>query len=311
MNKIPFSTLRAFEAAARHQSFSRAAAELNVTNSAISHQLKRLEEALETRLFAKSGRGVMLTDAGETFVRAVRDSLGNISATAAILREMGSPGGKLVIACPPMFASKWLAKNLLAFTEAHPKVECHIRLFDSSRFVFEKDYDLAIGFGQETDFAGRWHALLRKVTLTPAISSRLYAHSGQILHSPADLTRTTLLHRDDGPEWYRWFASAGIAYPQEGQRHLYCSDMSVAIDLAIEGVGVALVSEVLSLGSIHQGTLVRPFSQSIRAEGAWYAVCDRHQLERGSVRAFLRWLFDRFGTDLELEPTANDAPGSR
>lgn len=310
MQNIPFSTLRAFEAAARHQSFSKAAAELNLTDSAVSHQLKRLEAALQTRLFAKSGRGIILTDAGEVFARSVRDALNSIMATASTMKELGGPGGRLTVACPPMFASKWLARHLVDFIKKHPNIECNIRLIDNAGLAAAKDFDVGIWFGAD-EISPRWSKLLRRITLTPGISSQLYAHSGALLHEPSDLSQTILLHRDDGTEWRRWFNSAGLGYPLDGQRHLYCNDMSVAIDLALEGVGVALVSDVLSLSAVHRGSLVRPFSHKTESDGAWHAVCDRYQLERTGVRAFLRWLFGCFGEAISFEEAQAPLPGKR
>lgn len=310
LRNLPLATLRTFEAAARHQSFSKAAAELNITNSAVSHQLKRLEFVLDTPLFFKAGRNIALTDAGRAFSNTVRNALDNIAATANAMQEETNLGGKLVIACPPMFASKWLAKYFLEFTRLHSRIECHINLVENSRVPFEQNYDVGIGFGAR-DHPGKWCGFLRKITLTPAISSRLYADTGKALLEPEDLTDLTLLHWDDGTEWRRWFATVGIAPPDRRQGHLYCNDMSVALDLAIEGVGVVLVSEVLSLASIHQGSLVRPFRHNIEADGEWYAICDRYQLERQPVRIFLRWLLGRFGSDLPAATLPDDAPASR
>lgn len=296
---FPLATLRTFEVAARHESYLKAAAELNLTDSAVSHQLKRLETALGVRLFAKSGRGVVLTDAGRVFARTVRDALDGIKATADILADARRAGGSLTIACPPMFASKWLAKHFTDFLRSHDGIECHIRLLDNERVSAGHDFDVGIQYGSG-GWVGKWTALLKEVTLTPACSPRIYQRTGELLRDPRDLERTVLLHRDDGTEWRRWFSSVGIHSASPAQRHLYCSDLSIAIDLAAEGVGVALVSDVLSLGNVYQGTLVRPFSHAIEATGAWYVLCDRPRLERASVRAFLRWLMGRFGQSFEM-----------
>lgn len=309
MRNLPLATLRAFEAAARHESFIKAAAELNLTDSAISHQLKRLETALGFDLFEKAGRGVALTDAGRVFARSVREALGDIGATADMLADANSVGGALVIACPPMFASKWLAKSFADFQRNHPGIECHIRLVDNDRVGTSQDYDVGIQFGSG-GWAGKWTAVLRDVTLTPACSPRIYQGTGELLREPRDLERTVLLHRDDGTEWRRWLASVGIHFSSGRQANLYCSDLSIAIDLAVEGVGVALVSEVLSLGNIYQGTLIRPFPHTIEADGGWYVLCDRHRLDRPSVRAFIRWLMGRFGHAFDVaHPEAE--PGSQ
>lgn len=298
MRNLPLATLRAFEAAARHQSYIHAAAELRLTDSAISHQIRRLESALKVKLFAKAGRGVVLTDAGRILARSVRDALGEIHATADLLSDSRKLGGKLEIACPPMFASKWLAKHFADFQRNHEHIECHVRLLDNDLIATSHDFDVGIQFGN-SGWAGKWAGLLERVTLTPACSPRLYQRSGELLAQPGDLSSTVLLHRDDGAEWRRWLASVGLPVMPAAQRHLYCSDLSVAIDLAIEGVGVVLVSDVLALGSVYQGALVRPFGHKIEADGGWYVLADPKRLERPSVRAFGRWLMRRFGRDFD------------
>lgn len=302
MNRhLPLATLRTFDVAARHQSLAKAASELGLTDSAVSHQLRRLEGALGIALFEKAGRGVVLTDGGRVFARSVRNALLEIARTAASLVEAGEEGGRITIACPPMFASKWLAKNLSHFCVDHPTVECHIKLVDNDRVEDAGDADIGIMFA-DGGRSGKWTTLLEIVSIAPACSPLLFQKAGRALTRAQDLRSTTLLHRDDGAEWRRWLADEGehdlSAFPQ----HLYCNDLGILIDLAVEGGGVVLVSDTLSASHVANGTLMRPFPGAIQATGGWYVVCDGSRLERAITRLFLHWLLGRFGKMLILEP---------
>ncbi|MFC5357621.1 LysR substrate-binding domain-containing protein [Azospirillum himalayense] len=296
---LPLTTLRAFDAAARHQSLAKAAQELNLTDSAVSHQLRRLEGALGVALFEKAGRGVVLTDAGRIFARSVGGALQDIDRTALGLVDGGTLGGRLTIACSPMFASKWLAKNLAAFCGDHSGVECHIQLAENSRVVEVTDADVGIQFGGGS-WKGKWSALLENVTLGPACSPRLFSKAGRGVATPSDLRDVVLIHQDDGTEWRRWLAEEGEHDFDSYRRNIYCSDLSVAIDLAVEGVGLVLVSDTLSSSHIAEETLLRPFGGTIMATGGWYVLCDGAKLERPNTRLFIDWLLGRFGKTLAL-----------
>ncbi|MDF2620554.1 MAG: LysR family transcriptional regulator [Xanthobacteraceae bacterium] len=296
LRNLPLATLKTFEAAARHQSLSKAAAELNLTDSAVSHQLRRLEDALGYELFGKVGRGVVLTDAGRVFAKTVSAALQDILAAAIRLSEADQVGGRLTIACPPMFASAWLAKHLNAFCQDHPSVECHIRLVENQRVSELADTDIGIAFGSG-GWPDRWSALLAHVNITPVCSPVLFQRIGTTITQASDLARTILLHWDDGSEWRRWLLEAGVPDVGRTARHLYCSDLGIAIDLAINGTGVALVSDTLSSTDLKKGVLIRPFAFSIDAFGGWYVVCSNASLRRSSTRRFLLWLLACFGRD--------------
>lgn len=305
IRNLPLATLRTFEAAARHQSLAQAAHEVGLTDSAVSHQLRRLEEALGVALFEKSGRGVVLTDAGRIFARSVSAALQEIASTAHSLADTNQIGGRLTIACSPMFASKWLAVNLADFCDDHTAIECHIRLVENERVVGVADADIGIIFGDGA-WPGKWSALLENVAISPACSPLLFQKAGRALVRPADLRDVVLLHQDNGAEWQRWLAGEGEHDFEAYRRNLYCNDLSIAIDLAAQGAGVVLVSDTLSASYVGEGKLLRPFSGAIQATGGWYVVCDSYRLERSSARLFLRWLLGRFGKLLTLQPTVQD-----
>jgi len=305
VRNIPLAALKTFEVAARHQSLAKAASELNLTDSAVSHQLRRLEVALGYYLFMKSGRGVVLTEAGLVFARTVSSALQDIFSTAIRLAEADQIGGRLDIACPPMFASGWLAKNLADFCRDHPTVECHIKLAENQRIHDMVNIDVGILFGGG-GWPDKWSTLLEHVMIAPVCSPILFQRFGKPITSTAELRNTILLHWDDGAEWRRWLAEAGESDTSLYTRNLYCSDLSMAIDLAINGTGVALVSDTLTLSDIKVGTLLRPFNFSIDANGGWYVVCNRAALSRSGTRLFLRWLLARFGRSDMLD-AINDA----
>lgn len=305
IRNLPLATLRTFEAAARHQSLAKAAQEVGLTDSAVSHQLRRLEEALGIDLFEKSGRGVVLTDAGRIFARSVGTALQDIASTAHSLADTRQIGGRLTIACPPMFASKWLAMNLADFCRNHGAIECHIRLVENDRVVGTAEADLGIVFGDGA-WPGKWSALLENVAIAPACSPLLFQQAGRTLVHATDLRDVVLLHQDDGSEWQRWLAGEGEHNFELYRRHLYCNDLSFAIDLAAQGVGVVLVSDTLSASHVNESKLLRPFSGAIQATGGWYVVCDSYRLERSNVRSFLRWLLGHFGKVMTLQSTFQD-----
>ena len=145
--RLPLDPLRTFDLAARHESFSRAARALHLTDSAVSHQMRRLEEAVGFPLFERRGRRVVLTGAGRLFHRTVHDSLETMSAAATLLAaRAGELAGPLVIGAPPMFASKWLAPRLAEFARAHPTVDCTVRVLDNDA-VATAGVDVGVTFG--------------------------------------------------------------------------------------------------------------------------------------------------------------------
>lgn len=300
LHNLPLPTLRTFEVAARHQSLAKAAAELHLTDSAVSHQIRRLEEALGCELFVKAGRGVVLTDAGRILAKTVSAALQEILAATMRLADASQVGGRLDVACPPMFANTWLARHISDFCQDHPSIECHIRLVENQRVHELGDIDVGISFGPG-GWADRWSALLAHVNVTPVCSPLLFERIGGTITRPADLRHCLLLHWDDGSEWRRWFSEAGETDFDQQARHLYCSDLGMAIDLAIHGTGVALVSDTLSASDLKRGVLIKPFSFSIDAFGGWHVVCNNASLRRSATRLFLRWLLARFGRDAAWE----------
>jgi LysR family glycine cleavage system transcriptional activator len=297
MRGLPLATLGTFKVVAKHQSLTKAAAELGLTDSAISHQIRKLEEALGCKLFERYGRGVSLTDAGRLFATTVGSALHDINHMAWKLKEVERIEGRLTIASSPMFSSRWLSKNLGSFLQEHPFIEYNILLVDNDRVIDANDADIGIQFGHG-GWDGKWSAHLAKVQISPACSPEIIQHFDPSLDNIKNLKDVFLLHRDDGSEWRRWLAASGDHDFSQYRRNIYCSDLSLAIDLALEGAGFVLVSDTLTASDIKAGNLIRPFLTNLDAAGNWYALCDPEKLGRPINRAFLKWLLERFGREL-------------
>lgn len=278
--------LRAFEAAARHLSFTKAADELHVTQAAISHQIRELEEELGLKLFVRLNRALRLSEAGELLLPHVRDGFGQLRRGVDRLREIGN-GGVLKLTAPPSFAGAWLVPRLHRFQVRHPEIEVHllagIRMLDYAR----EGVDVGIRYGR-----GNWPGLhverLLSDDLFPVCSPALAAS----LVEPADLARLQLLHIENFPDdWRRWLQAAGV----EGidpERGSWFDTVRNVYDAAASGMGVAMGRPTLIGDLIATGRLVRPFDVQLPADVAYYLVALPHSLRLPKVEAFARWLRD-------------------
>lgn len=280
--------LRAFEAAARHLSFTRAADELNVTQTAISHQIRRLEAQLGLRLFVRRNRALLLTREGQDYLPAVRAAFEDLRlATDRLLR----PGRDqlLTVSTTPSLAAKWLMPRLADFQETHPAIE--IRISASTHLVDfrREDVDVAIRFGR-----GRWPGVradwLMGEELFPVCSPKLLA-GGKPLRRPEDLAQHTLLHANPAREdWQLWLTAAGLPSNLAARRGLTFDDSLLALQAAIDGLGVALARRPLVEGDIAAGRLVVPFDVKLPAEAGFYIVAPRETADTPKIAAFRDWL---------------------
>ena len=234
----PLNALRAFEAAARHLSFTRAASELNVTQAAISHQIKALEDHLGLSLFRRLNRALMLTEQGQTLFPAVRDALDRLAEAAARLRAREA-GGTLTVSTLPSFAVKWLVPRMSHFQDRHPDIDLRISAKEYLVDFARDGIDVAIRFGR-----GEWPGVrvewMADEALTPVCSPVLL--SG--LRSPGDLAHATLLHEDmlplgSFPTWETWLAAAGVD-GVDASRGPRFSHTHLMLQAAMDGRGVAL-----------------------------------------------------------------------
>lgn len=285
----PLTALRAFDAAARHMSFARAAAELNVTPAALSFQIKSLEEHLGAPLFRRLNRAVELTEAGRLLAPGTADGFALLqSAWRAARRARDGTG--LTVTAGPAFTAKWLAPRLFDFVQAHPEIE--LRFSATLRIVdFARDeVDVAIRFGKPRAEPGLYSKPVIEEWLTPMMTPDL----ARAYPEPADLARAPLLHQDDirfltpAIDWPSWFRAAGLdPVPEAGARF---SQADHAIDAAVAGGGVVLGRISLAEKDLREGRLVTPYAVALSTEAQYRFVCPEGTETKPQVRSFLNWV---------------------
>ncbi len=288
----PLSALRAFEAAARHMSFSKAADELHVTPAAISHQIHALEEDLGVRLFYRMNRSIELTASGRILLPGLTEAFAGIQSSVRRLRAHNDTG-TLTVTASPSFAAKWLVLRLHRFQEQCAEVDVRISASDDVVDLTKGDFDIAIRYGSGK-YPGLDVELLFTNEVFPACSPQLLT-AGPPLRIPADLARHTLIHdqaveRDPlVPTWPMWLKAAGVK-DVPVTAGLTLNNMHLALDAAIAGHGVVLAYSTIAEADLAAGRLVRLFSLALPDQFAYYIVTAPGALERPKVRAFRNWL---------------------
>jgi LysR family transcriptional regulator, glycine cleavage system transcriptional activator len=281
--------LRAFEAAARHLSFTNAAAELNVTQTAISHQIRRLEEELGVRLFIRQNRALALTAEAAEYLPGVRAAFNDLRfATDRLLRKDNE--NVLTVSTLASLAAKWLLPRLPAFQEAHPGID--VRITTSTALVDFKtgDVDAAIRYGR-----GHWPGLradwLMADELFPVCSPALLTGS-RPLRCPEDLAHQTLLHTSAGynDDWRLWLTAAGLPANISKQPGLSFDLILVTVQAAIDGLGVAMGRTSYVEADIAKGRLVVPFKITLPADAGFYLVSPEARADSPKLSAYRKWL---------------------
>jgi len=296
----PLNALRCFDIAAKHLSFTKAAAELHVTHSAVSHQIKALEEWLGLPLFRRVNRGLVLTEAGQAYLKPIREAFERLGDATRRLR-VRERSGPLTVSVMPSFAGKWLVPRLGRFRQRHPDID--VRISASSELVdFERDdVDIAVRYGR-----GNWPGLrvelLMHETLFVVCSPSLL-QGPDAIRAPADIARHTLLSDLDWriDVWQIWFEAAGLGVV-EGRRALSFNYSNLMIQAAVDGLGVALSQHALAGDDLAAGRLVRPFDISLPTEYAYYVVMPEVSAERPKIAAFRDWLKDEAKAGKEAAP---------
>jgi LysR family transcriptional regulator, glycine cleavage system transcriptional activator len=281
------NALRAFAAVGRHLNLAAAAAELHVTPSALSHQIRTLEERLGTRLFEREARGLALTEAGRTILPGVLDGFATLAQSLRLL-EPAPDDNTLHVSMLSTFAMRWFIPRLVRFQQAHPEIE--VRIATSVELVdFEHgDFDCAIRSG-----GGQWLGLtaerLFAETFTPVCSPQL-ATPESPLAEPADLAHHTLLHAKLRPDdWHMWLHAAGMPdLAPKGERTF--ETRNFAIQAAIDGLGVAIVDPSLVTEELHSGRLIQPFARTLASDNAYYLVYPRQLKLPRKLQLFRDWL---------------------
>ena len=304
----PLNALRAFEVAARHLSFKKAAGELSVTPTAVSHQIKSLEEFLDLPLFRRLPRALELTAQGQAMQTKVRERLECFAVAVENAHEHAA-GGRLLVVCPSSFATRWLVPRLRCFNLAQPGVNLHIirsrdaidaeqslaaPLFDGVD-LREEDSQVVIRFGNGGYPGFRVDRMFGSDYI--AVCSPKLMQSATPLREPADLRFQVLLHDDSmtnepaRPSWEEWFRLAGVS-GFDGSAGTHFSDSGLAFVAAVDGLGVALAPKPLVATAIAQGQLVAPFDIVLEQQYAYYIVTPEAIAGRPAVQALRHWLLE-------------------
>lgn len=297
----PLTALRAFDAAARHMSFAKAAEELNVTPAALSFQIKSLEEHLGRPLFRRLNRAVELTEEGRTLAPGARDGFEALTAAWRATRRL-QDNATLTVTAGPALTAKWLAPRLYEFARAHPDIDLRIsttlNLLDLSR----DGIDVAIRFGQGVD-EGLYSVSARKEWMIPVMTPEL----AEKFPTPESLREAPLIFDEsisflDPPvDWPTWFRAMGIDF--RPQRGAHFSNADHAIDAAVAGVGVVLGRRPMIIKDVLEGRLVMPFKVAIETDARFRFVCIAGTETQPKIAAFRDWFL------AEISKTAHMSDG--
>ncbi|MEA2725844.1 MAG: LysR family transcriptional regulator, glycine cleavage system transcriptional activator [Acetobacteraceae bacterium] len=292
--------LRAFEAAARLTSFTLAAAELNVTQTAISHQIRRLEEQLGIKLFIRQNRALALTRQAQDYLPSVRTAFEDLRRATARLHR-AEQEERLTVSTTASLATKWLVSRVAAFQDANPGME--VRITTSTHLVdfHREEVDIAVRYGRGVWPGLRAHWLMAE-RLFPVCSPALL-NGANPLRQPADLAHHTLLHTSlPRDEWNLWLTAAGLPHAIAARRGLSFDLGFMAIQAAVEGLGIALGRSHLVEADIAAGRLVAPFDTELPRDAGYYVVTPEATADATKIALFRDWLI------ASATPTALAAP---
>jgi len=296
MSHLPsLQTLRAFEAAGRLKSYSRAAEELGLTHGAVSHRIRELEERMGAQLFKRVGNSMQLTEAGQRLDAQVRQGLSVLEQAFAQPKPHARAHTQVVISSVSSIASTWLFTRLSEFRAEHPDIEFDLRVADSLSDYKKEGIDLGVRLG-----GGGWAGMnahkLFDEALTP-VCAPAYRERFQ-LQTPADLKRATLL-RNSWTPWSRWFAAAGLDWPEPKTGPMF-DHAPLLLRAALDGQGVALGRQWLAIDEIRAGRLVAPFEFAVRDDFAYWLVWPTGRSLAPAAARFRDWL--------EARAAAEEAP---
>lgn len=285
----PLNALRAFEVAARHLSFTKAADELFVTQAAVSHQIKLLEEFLSTKLFLRKNRNLLLTEDGQAYYFDVKDIFQQINDATERLLTRGAKGS-ITVAMQPSFAAQWLVPRISQFSLAYPDIDVRIKAVDYDEGFLDESIDIAIYYGR-----GRWSGLhseqLHKEYLTPVCSPMLFS-SSKPLENLTDLSKHILLHDSSRENWKRWLKKFDINNVNVNQGPMFSHSMLV-LQAAALGQGIALANTMLAKPEIDSGRLICPFAERVESKDGFYIVSEMAQFEQEKITLFREWLLSQ------------------
>ena len=278
---LPLNALRAFEASARHLSFTKAGMELRVGQAAVSHQVKGLEERLGFPLFRRLPRGLALTDEGLALIPAIAESFNRLRMTLDQF-DRGHFRGVVSIGVVGTFATGWLLARLPSFHAAHPFVDLRIQTNNNRVDLAGEGLDFAIRFGD-----GSWRSTNATWLVAAPLSAVCAPQIGERIDRPEDLGEETLLRSYRADEWPRWFAAAGVPCPAL-KGPVFDSSVIMA-EAAAEGAGVALLPVAMFARELARGRLVRPFNTDVSIGDYWLTSL-KSRAETDAMRAFRSWI---------------------
>ncbi len=291
----PLNALRVFDVAARYLSFTKAAEELFVTQAAVSHQIKSLEDFLGLKLFRRRNRALLLTEEGQSYFLDIKEVFSALNDATRKLQARSAKGA-LTVSLLPSFAIQWLVPRLSSFNFAYPGIDVRIQAVDRGEEKLADDVDVAIFYGR-----GNWPGLrvekLYAEYLLPVCSPSLL--TGKIpLKALADLARFTLLHDASRRDWQMYVRQFSLSHINVQQGPIF-SHSAMVLQAAIHGQGVALANNVMAQTEIEAGRLVCPFNEVLVSKNAFYLVCHDSQAELGKIAAFRQWILSKAASEQE------------
>jgi LysR family glycine cleavage system transcriptional activator len=293
----PLNALRSFEVAARHGSFTKAAAELLVTPAAVGQQVRLLEDFMGVSLFRRENRALVLTAVGEACLPGIREGFSQLVAAVGQAKPQTN-GARLTISVAPSFAAKWLLPRLDSFEQRHPEIDVHVDASMPLVDLHDGKVDLAIRYGAG-QYPGHTVERLLGEEAIPVCSPALLAGEGP-LQGPEDLNQHGLLH-DDSPDndpscptWPMWLRAAGVQ-GVDATRGPRFSQSSLVLEAAVLGRGIALAKSTIAAADLAAGRVVRLFEMSVPLAFAYYLVYPQSVARAPKVQAFRTWLFEQVG----------------
>ena len=286
--QLPLNALRMFDAAARHQSLTRAAQELHVTQAAVSQHIRNLEERLGKPLFRRLPRGLALTDEGQALWPVVAQSFERIEQS---LQQVAEPRPReiLTVGVVGTFAIGWLIPRLSQFQQLHPYIDLRLLTNNNRVDLAGEGLDAAVRFGD-----GAWHGTHAQMLLRAPLSPMCTPMLAQQLREPADLARQTLLRSYRAQEWEGWFAGLDQAAPL-ARGAMFDSSLTLA-EAAAQGAGIALLPARMFEHMLQQGRLVRPFAHEVDTGAYWLTYLKSRQAS-AALQTFRQWLMTQLQTD--------------
>lgn len=290
----PLNWLRAFEMAARHMSVTRAAAELGVSPSAVSQQIKQLEDFLQVKLISRVGNRLILTDAGHESLPGFIEAFRQLNDTVTIARGIAD-AGSVNVSIAPSLAIKWLLPRLSRFYEKYPEIDLAIFTSMDVASFDRTGIDIAIRYGSGL-YPGLFSMRLMAERVIPVCSPELIAKTGS-LNTPSDLVAYTLLHewpaeQDRSCPTWRTFLSSTDVSVIDARRGPQFNQASMVVDAACAGLGVALAKERIAMHDFECGNLIALFDIKFDVEFAYHLVCLPEKVRLGKISKFIEWISD-------------------